>query len=240
MTHKSGFRWRKLRTAQVAHLVLGSLRNDMALCGYAMPKGHYLYYNYGQKGGVDDFPRPCMFCRTVALRHYYEQFVNFMSAWNSNWFSVVTHSPQRGIGGSSGHEQNGIVKETQMPSNSLISNSTTRAHRTVKRSTLSVYDLFKRKPDGRTYMHTGTRTQPPSGGKVDVAVGGKILGSFQTAASIPGVRFNGREVIGYQSLVVAPDTKGKGVTYGEDGTTVSFENEDVIHVGRAEVKLNLS
>lgn len=90
----------------------------------------------------------------------------------------------------------------------------------LNRGSLEVGDLFKRpKGKGRVYMHTGTRTTPPS-----------ELGKRVSLGILP----NGDHIVGYQSIVVQGVVKS-----GEDGAMVTFNNDPVNHVGRASITLSL-
>lgn len=104
--------------------------------------------------------------------------------------------------------------------------------RTVRRSTLNIGDCYKNKAGGRTYMHTGARTRPPSGSHTEIAVNGKVVHNADNFATL--LRQNGKDVIAFQAIVVEGAVKA-----GEDGTVVSFQDKDVLFVGAADITLNL-
>lgn len=79
--------------------------------------------------------------------------------------------------------------------NIVTVNKANRAPATVRRDSLKVGDLFSNKADGRVFMHTGTRTNPPSQGRAgtvgynSIVVRGKIkTGSDGAAFSENGSR----------------------------------------------------
>lgn len=109
---------------------------------------------------------------------------------------------------------------------------TLKTTKIVKRASLQVGDLFRNKDGGRVYMHTGQRTAPPSGRNVSIQIGNQTV-QHEVFKSL-GRNASGQDVIGYQSIVVQGSVKP-----GQDGSMVTFNNNDVIYVGKAEINLAL-
>jgi hypothetical protein len=107
-------------------------------------------------------------------------------------------------------------------------NSGVGSVRKVLRSTLIPGDLYRVERQGRTLMHTGARTCPPSARSINVVT---PAGTFpvEVHATI-GRRPNGEDIIAFQSIVVDGDVKA-----GSDGAVVSFSNKNVYLVGRATI-----
>lgn len=128
-----------------------------------------------------------------------------------------------------------IRKRTYMPnlnntSLGAVRSSTPAGGRSVRRSTLTVGDLYSVKGGSNTYMHTGRRTAPPSGRTVEISVGGRSM-QHEVFKSL-GVDDSGSTVIGFQSIIV----KGS-ITPGSDGAAVSWEDKEVTFLGRAAIDL---
>jgi N-acetylglutamate synthase/N-acetylornithine aminotransferase len=98
----------------------------------------------------------------------------------------------------------------------------------VQRSALNVGDLYKETNSGRVLMHTGQRTMPPSGRRVEVRVGDQVV-VHEVFPSL-GRNAVGQDIIAFQSIVVQGD-----VAPGQDGAVVSFKDGEVTLVGKATI-----
>ena len=98
----------------------------------------------------------------------------------------------------------------------------------VLRSALNVGDLYKEPNNGRVLMHTGQRTMPPSGRRVEVRIGNQTV-VHEVFPSL-GTNAAGQDIIGFQSIVISGD-----VGTGQDGAVVSFKDGEVTLVGKATI-----
>jgi hypothetical protein len=114
----------------------------------------------------------------------------------------------------------------------LVGRPTTNTTRRVKRRDLQVGDLFK--VNGKTYMHTGCRSCPPTERSVRFTVGSKSMTHeiYKAQGRLP----NGKDIIGWQSMVVdgAPERGGDGTAFTTNG------DREVLYVGRAHLELEFA
>jgi hypothetical protein len=212
---------------------------DYALCGVYIPHGEHIAY--GQTAGENDFPRyVCHICISIALEVDSARFNKFVENWRDNK-AMIINSGKAGLGGDCLPVTTALRKETSMPNSldAVRGNANVRIGATVLRSTLLVGDLYQTKRGGRTYMHTGNRTRPPSGSKtaVQVVVNGRTVASHDSDNFKTIKHVGGKEVIAFQSIVVKASADGRGIKTGEDGAVVTFEDKNVIYAGRAEIVL---
>ena len=114
----------------------------------------------------------------------------------------------------------------------MVSSGTSRVKET-RRSMLVMGDVYRVERRGRTFMHTGCRTAPPSACEV-IAItplGPKTVPLYK----VHGRHANGENIIGWQSIIVDGAIKP-----GSDGAVVSFEDKRVFLVGKGTISLELA
>ncbi len=114
-------------------------------------------------------------------------------------------------------------------------NDTSHMGSRVKRSKLGMYDVFSISQSGDKFMHTGQRTRPPSGGKVNIKLDVDGTTRYNTDYSeFPTLFRNpaGKDVIGFQSVRLTGQC-GRG----EDGAIIGYADTLVYHLGKATVSV---